>query len=460
VCGGVVGLLFLTKMSCVLVLPMMAVLAVIRILAGGALSWEIGRRLTAGSRAGRTAAILGATLLAGMGAWAVVWAGFGFRFPMFGANVQPQIVLDTPWSALAASGGLAVRAIAFAWSHCLLPEAWLYGFASTLGSLNDRPAFLNGGFSWHGWPWYFPYTMLVKTPLPFLALVALGAVAALSRRQEEKSAWAAFADFWYAGSPLAVLFLVYWAFALTSHINIGHRHVLPTYAPMFILAGGAAAWARGRGPRARICVVAALAAWLAVESWRIRPYYLEYFNQLAGGPREGYRHLVDSNLDWGQDLPALKQWLHKNAPGGREPVYLAYLGPGDPDAYGITGRPLLNLAFTPDPVSVPSKLTGGLYCISATLYQGVYTRAPGPWSPGYEKLYQDLRRRRETGRLPIDEAIDFLHLRFRRLCHALATRKPDAMAAYSILIFRLSDEQVAQALTAPLDPPAAPAELP
>jgi hypothetical protein len=456
-CGGAVGLLFLTKMSCVLVLPMMAALAVIRVLAGGALSWEIGRRLMAGSRAGRTAAIIGATLLVGLVAWVVVWAGFGFRFSMFEANAQPRILLDTPWSALAASGGLPFRAVAFARSHCLLPEAWLYGFARTLGSLNDRPTFLNGAFGWHGWPWYFPYTVLVKTPLPLLALVVLGGAAALSRTREHRSARSAGAGFWYAACPLAILFLVYWAFAITSHINIGHRHVLPTYASMFVLAGGATAWVRGRGLRARACLVAALAAWLAVESWRIRPYYLEYFNQLAGGPREGYRHLVDSNLDWGQDLPALKQWLDRNAPGGREPVYLAYLGPGDPEAYGIAGRPLLNLAFTLDPVSVPSKLTGGLYCISATLFQGVYTRAPGPWTPGYEKLYQDLGRRRETGRLPAGEAIDFLHLRFRRLCQALATRQPDGMAAYSILIFRLSDEQVAQALTAPLDPPVTPA---
>jgi 4-amino-4-deoxy-L-arabinose transferase-like glycosyltransferase len=456
-CGGAIGLLFLTKMSCVLVLPMMAVLAVIRMLADGALPWEIGRRFTAGSRAGKAAAILGATLLAGTVAWTVVWAGFGFRFSMFGANIQPEILLDTPWSALAASGGLAFRAVAFARSHCLLPEAWLYGFASTLGSLNDRPAFLNGAFSRDGWPWYFPYAMLVKTPLALLALVALGGLAALTRRRQDAAAPAASAGFWYAACPLAVLFVVYWGFAITSHINIGHRHVLPTYAPMFIMAGGAVAWARGRLPRVRICAVAVLAAWLAVESWRIRPYYLEYFNLLAGGPREGYRHLVDSNLDWGQDLPALKRWLDRNAPGGREPVYLAYLGPGDPNTYGITGRPLLNLAFTPEPVSVPSKLTGGLYCISATLFQGVYTRAPGPWSPGYETLYQELRRRRETSRLPLDEAIDFLHLRFRRLCHVLAARKPDAMAGYSILIFRLSEEQVVQALTAPLDPPAVPA---
>jgi hypothetical protein len=447
-------------MSCVLVLPMMAVLAGIRLLAGGALPWELGRRLTAGSRTGRAVAIAGATVLAGMGAWTVVWAGFGFRFPMLGAGDEPRILLDPPWSALAASGGLAFRAADFARSHGLLPEAWLYGFATTLGSLNGRPAFLNGAFSMHGWPWYFPYAVLVKTPLPLLVLMGLGAVAAFSRSPAGDRPHLTAVDRGYAASPLVVLFVVYWLFAITSHINIGERHVLPTYAPLLVAAGGAVLWARRRSARVRTWLVVALTAWLAAESWRIRPYYLEYFNQLAGGPRAGYRHLVDSNLDWGQDLPALKQWLDRNDPGGRAPVYLAYLGPGDPAAYGVAGRPLLNLAFSLEPVSVPSQLTGGVYCISATLFQGIYTRTPGPWSAGYERLYQDLRRRRQAGPLPVGDAIDFLHLRFRRLCHFLASREPDAMAGYSILIFRLSDGEVARALDAPPGPPAAPPAIP
>src|SRR5207248_5064511 len=64
----------------------------------------------------------------------------------------------------------------------------------------------------------------------------------------------------------------------------------------------------------------------------ITPHYLSYFNVFAGGPAEGYRHLVDSNLDWGQDLPSLKRRL--DALGSRRPV-LAYFGEAPPGAYGI-----------------------------------------------------------------------------------------------------------------------------
>jgi len=439
--GGALGLLGLSKMSCVLVLPMFAILAAVRVLAGPPLSWEFGRRGTAGSRPSRAAAIAGATLLAAFIGWVVIWSAFGFRFAMTGGRFRPEIIFDTPWSALAAAGGPTFRAIAWARQQHLLPEAWLYGLASTLGSLHDRPAFFNGAFSRTGWPAYFPYAVLVKTPLPLLALVVLGGWAALARRRPGG---------WYSACPLIVLFAVYWAFALASHINIGERHLLPTYAPLFVLAAGVAAWAGGSPSRLRGWVVAVLFAWLAFESWHIRPYYLEYFNPLAGGPRAGYRHLVDSNLDWGQDLPALRHWLDQNNPRDAAPVYLAYLGPADPAAYGVHGEPLLNIAFPPEPVTVPSRLGGGVYCISATLFQGVYTRAPGPWIPAYEELYQDLRRRRNAGQIPVALGIDFLHLRFRRLCHFLAARQPDAMAGYSILIFRLSDDEVARALAAPL----------
>jgi Dolichyl-phosphate-mannose-protein mannosyltransferase len=457
-CGAALGLLVLSKMSCVLVLPMLAALAVVRLLAGPPTVWMLGRPGAAASRVQRAGAITAGTLLAGAIAGGVIWAAFGFRFSMMGGRFRPEIVFDPPWTALAAAGAPTSRAIYFAWQHHLLPEAWLYGLANTLRSLQARPAFLNGAFSRQGWPWYFPYATLVKTPLPLLALVALGGLAALGRRRRDAADPAA--NLGYAACPLLVLFAVYWPFAIAGHIDIGERHVMPTYAALIVLGGGAVAWARGGRSRIRRGIVAALAAWLVFESWHIRPYYLEYFNELAGGPRAGYRHLVDSNLDWGQDLPALKRWLDRNDPGDRTPVYLAYLGPADPVAYGVRGLPLLNIAFTPEPVTVAEQLTGGVYCISATLFQGVYTRAPGPWSPAYEQLYQQLRRRRATAPLPPAAGIDFLHLRFRRLCHFLAQREPDAMAGYSILIFRLTDNDVQRALAAPVTAPDAPRAIP
>ena len=66
----------------------------------------------------------------------------------------------------------------------------------------------------------------------------------------------------------------------------------------------------------------------------IRPRYLSYFNPIAGGPEHGYRHLVDSNVDVGQDLIALKNWLDTALQKKPAPVFLSFFGPADPVAHG------------------------------------------------------------------------------------------------------------------------------
>jgi hypothetical protein len=94
--------------------------------------------------------------------------------------------------------------------------------------------------------------------------------------------------------------------------------------------------------------------------WRpqtIFPHYLAYFNELAGGPRNGWHSLADSNIDWGQDLPGLKTWLDRN--NIREPVYLSYFGTADPRFYQISYK------------SVPNVL--GAYILTAPRREDPYT---------------------------------------------------------------------------------------
>jgi hypothetical protein len=217
-------------------------------------------------------------------------------------------------------------------------------------------------------------------------------------------------------------------------------------------------------------LIVALLGWHVVESLRIAPNYLAYFNVLAGGPDEGYKHLVDSSLDWGQDLPGLKAWLDSaglQAPG-HAPVYLSYFGSSHPSYYRIDAAALPGYPdrWTP---RFPPPLTGGVYAISATMLQSVYLlEAPGAWRPEYERRYQDalynLRLydstsvdpgaraalRKQTG----DEFwIKLFHLverlRFGRLAAYLRTREPDAHVGYSILIYRLTDDDVREAVAGP-----------
>ena len=202
-----------------------------------------------------------------------------------------------------------------------------------------------------------------------------------------------------------------------------------------------------------------------VESVTTWPNYLAYFNQLAGGPRQGYRHLVDSSLDWGQDLPGLARWLERNVASGT-PVYLSYFGTGNPDYYHIRAKRLPGF-FDTWRQHEWYPLTGGVYAVSATMLQSVYSLAPGPWAAPYEQRYQstlaDLRaiaatsdeaeRQRLTSDFLREKFLFFEQLRFARLCAFLRRRAPDDNVGYSILIYRLSDQDVREALYGP------PAEL-
>jgi len=140
----------------------------------------------------------------------------------------------------------------------------------------------------------------VKTPIAFLILLAAGVAFAVRKRE-----W-----FRRAGPPLAFsagIMLV----GLFTHINIGIRHILPIYIGFSLLAAAAAMhWVElGRARKRILIAVAALVVWLAGSSLLSHPDYLPYFNEFAAGEPENI--LVDSDLDWGQDLKRLGARLHE-----------------------------------------------------------------------------------------------------------------------------------------------------
>jgi hypothetical protein len=384
----------------------------------------------------------------------LVWALHGFRFAAF-THAQPG--RDTlGWETVQPLPGWVETARA----HRLLPEAYLYAYAYVLHHAEKRRAFLRGEWGSTGWWSFFPWTLALKTPLPLFVLLAAGGLAAFSRRRAGPAAL-------YETIPLWTLLAAYWAVALASHLNSGHRHILPTYPAMFVLAGAAGLWLSSRTRVAAGVVLAGL-LWFVGESLAIRPHYLAYFNQLAGGPRNGWRQLVDSSLDWGQDLPGLKTWLDRNGPG-REgtPVYLSYFGTGRPESYGIESIRLPGYYDHWRPARPWSELGGGVYCISATMVQSVFNMFPGPWAVPYEEVYrrgtsamralaavQDpAERARQAAEIPAASLYQLEQLRFARLMAYLRRREPDDQVGWSILVYRLSDAEVRDALEG------APAEL-
>jgi len=132
-------------------------------------------------------------------------------------------------------------------------------------------------------------------------------------------------------SLFGLLFLV---LAIQSRITIGERHVLPLYAFVLLIAGGI--WEHARRHRLAVIVLIAALCLNAVDALRYAPNYLAYFNVFVTRA-ERWRLLMDSNLDWGQGLIAVRAYQQQHP---QEPLYLAYFGSVAPELYGIRATSL------------------------------------------------------------------------------------------------------------------------
>jgi hypothetical protein len=350
--GCAVGAALATKFSGLVVLPILAVLGLVAALGREPMPSDIGW-----SPAGRWARLGHVALLlvaVGLLAWIVLWATYGFRFaisPDPAVREAMRATLAEPRSSLAR--GLAVAAERWA----VLPEDYVRGFRFVFRHSEARPAFLMGRLSEEGFPYYFLATFALKTPIP-LALLLLMALFVGRRGPVRSEAF------------LFLPVLLYLGLTFTRSIDIGHRHLLPIYPFLFVAAGRAVGvLGRSRAPAAGAVILGALCAWYALGTLRVHPHYLAYFNEIAGGPRNGYRWLVDSNLDWGQDLKGLKAYMDAR---GIPRLKLSYFGSADPAYYGIDAE-ILPGYMAPHPVRVTHEIRrGDLVAVSATNLQGVY----------------------------------------------------------------------------------------
>jgi hypothetical protein len=171
-------------------------------------------------------------------------------------------------------------------------------------------SFLLGEFRKTGWWYFFPVVLAVKTPVGLLALLAL----ALYRGRDLRSSYAGKVPVLLLTALFAVAML---AVCLTTHINLGVRHILPIYVPLAVLGGNVIATAASKW---RV-VALALAGIAATESALAHPDYLAAFNVFAGSHPE--RILAESDLDWGQDLHRLSVRLKEL---GVQQVTVDYFG--------------------------------------------------------------------------------------------------------------------------------------
>jgi hypothetical protein len=327
-----------------------SLLGVIYIIAG-----STGREAPFGveSRSSRLALVSVLLVASLVAAYVAIWAVYGFRY-----NAIPDAVVSLPMAqVLSPDTPPLLKTLAdFAAGNLLFPEAWLYGQLYTITNIH-RAAYLFGVISRDGFGLYFPVALLVKTPVPMLILAALALGGFFHLRRHKKIQWLVL---W---TPI----VVYLAIAVGSRMNIGLRHILPIVPFLCVVAGASAARLWQSGKAWKKAVILLLACWSLWNVFAVHPHYLAYFNELAGGSANGHKVLIDSNLDWGQDLKALKPWMDGQ---GVRKIWLLYFGTAEPAYYGIDAvrvpggvlPPRLNPPPTPE---VPTKLA-----ISANYFYG------------------------------------------------------------------------------------------
>jgi hypothetical protein len=374
ICGLASGLALAVKHSGAFLLPVLCVLALIE--------W-------AGDRGGRTRRQGFQTILKlaaiGATAYAVLWAFYCFRYSArpAGMAMVPTLAAYAASTHSALVEGVVTRLAAAR----LLPEAYLFGLVDIVNASGRDPMFLLGVDYPSGRWFYFPIAFLIKSTLGLLGLLAaVPFLRGLGSRRE-----------------MAFLLIppsLYFAVCLRSPMDTGVRHILPIY-PFLILIAATAAVALARRRPWGACAAAALVLGHVVSSASVFPWYLTYANEAWGGPSNTFRLLADSNADWNEGLRAAAQYLKSR--GIRDCWFAHYGWNVDPAYYDIPCRALpegLKHWFDRPLPPVPAAIEGTVL-VSGSEADGEY------WGPGELNPYAQ-----------------FLH------------RRPDALIANSILVFR------------------------
>jgi Dolichyl-phosphate-mannose-protein mannosyltransferase len=281
-----------------------------------------------------------------------------------------------------------------------VPANYLHGIDVQRHDFEDgKWCYLAGHQKFRGWWYWYLYAFAVKTPLGTWLLSGFAVLAAL-RFRGATSRWCD--EMVLLGPAIVVLTMVSSETGFSRYL----RYALPA-APFFMVwAGQAARIICNRYTSLSVGVVCAL-TWSVASSLFVYPHSLSYFNEAAGGPLRGPLHLLDANIDWGQDLLFLKRWF--DAHPANRPFYLQYFGFVDPEIAGIQFRQMPRLARCArnEKDCTGRRLEPGFYAISVN----------------------DLYAYKHFG----DEDDSFSYLR---------DFSPIARAGYSISIYHLTDETI------------------
>jgi 4-amino-4-deoxy-L-arabinose transferase-like glycosyltransferase len=217
-------------------------------------------------------------------------AAYQFRNPPLGP--------DEAWiHTVARQPKLVVQAIET--MSLVLPRDFLFGvYVVSMHNSGGDSSSLLGKYDYRGWWYYFPVAFAMKTSLPLLALTVAGLIWAIWKVKQGD----------YSFLRVLVPLAIYSALVMTSSINIGVRHFLPAFPFLIMLASVVLADLYRLKPRIGTPIAIAVFVLMSIDALRTTPYYLSYMNPLKGN-NPGWRYLSDSNVEWGDAVPELVQFL-------------------------------------------------------------------------------------------------------------------------------------------------------
>ncbi len=185
-----------------------------------------------------------------------------------------------------------------------------------------RESYLFGEWSKNGWWYYYIAALLVKEPFALWLLFGMAVISAARKGWRGLTA----EQIAIALPGIAIFLFVSSQTGINRHL----RYVLPVFPILFWIAASG----KIKGSIAVRRLKLLLTAWFVLSSVSVLPRSNAYFSEVVGGPYQGWRYLCGSNLDWGQDLMTLQDWLRDNP--SAEPRYLLYSITGlHPDVLGL-----------------------------------------------------------------------------------------------------------------------------
>jgi len=320
------GIAQLTKFSLFLLNPFFIVLAIVWGLIQHDKIYSITRTLLA------TGAIIA------FGYLAIVWPVYGLHtlnYPIEKQQSDTTYLLGSYGNRLIADRVVEISGVPYIRG---LAQYGLGLLMVTQRSIGGNTAYFLGEIKNVAWKKYFPIVYFIKEPLAFWGLLVIALLSLVFIFKPNKYRISHCIKDHFTEFAMFLWLAIYWYSSIKANLNIGVRHLLPTYGFVYILLAGQLAALGNKlqaiGHRKKLIayslLLSAFLGWYLYENLNVYPYYLTYFNQTVGGPQGGYKYVVDSNVDWGQDAKRLADWVNANK---IQKISLDYFGWADAGYY-------------------------------------------------------------------------------------------------------------------------------